>query len=156
SDIRRSTEKGSRPKKQIGKPRDELEFDGVDGQGRWAEAIYYHLLNCGLRIPPTAASGSGEVANPLGFNRRYVHVEGEPASARRWEGVSAGQVTITSGPLWRPLVEGELPGFVFRAEAGQQIELEMALNFASRDGVAAIEVIKAGQIAQSIPTPEFI
>ncbi len=156
SDIRRSTEEGSRPKKQTGKPRDELEFGGVDGQGRWAEAIYYHLLNCGLRIPPTAGSGSGEFANPLGFNRMYVHVEGELTYDRWWEGVRAGRVTITNGPLLRPLVEGELPGFVFRAEAGQQIELEMALNFASRDGVAAIEVIKDGQIAHSIPTPEFI
>jgi len=156
SDIRRSTEKGSRPKKQTGKPLDGSEFDGADGQGRWAEAIYYHLLNCGLRIAPTAGSGSGEFANPLGFNRMYVHVEGELTYDRWWEGVRAGRVTITNGPLLRPIVEGELPGFVFRAEAGQQIELEMALNFASREGVSAIEVLKNGEVVHSVSTPDFI
>jgi len=156
SDIRRSDENKKPREKPAGKPRDELLFDGVDGQGRWAEAIYYHILNCGLRIPPTAGSGSGEFGNPLAFNRMYVHVDGDLSYDRWWEGVRAGRVTITNGPLLRPIVEGELPGFVFRAETGQQIELEMALNFASRDGVAAIEVIKNGELAHSTSTPEFI
>lgn len=156
SEVRRSAKKNKRRENQSGRPRDELLFDGVDGQGRWAEAVYYHLLNCGLRIPPTAGSGSGEFGNPLAFNRMYVHVEGDLTYDRWWEGVRAGRVTITNGPLLRPIVEGELPGFVFRAEGGQQIELEMSLNFASRDGVAAIEVIKDGEVAHSIPTPQFI
>lgn len=156
SDIRRTVDQGNRRAKQSGRPRDEAMYDGVDGQGRWAEAIYYHLLNCGLRIPPTAGSGSGEFGNPLGFNRMYVHVEGDLSYDRWWEGVRTGRVTITNGPLLRPIVEGELPGFVFRAEAGQQIELEMSLNFASRDSVATIEVIKDGEVIHAIPTPDFI
>ncbi len=155
-DLRRSVPKNKRTSKAQGKPRDELVYNGIDGQGRWAEAIYHHLLNCGLRIPPTAGSGSGEFANPLGFNRMYAHVEGDLTYDRWWEAVRAGRVMITNGPLLRPIVEGELPGHVFRAEAGQQVELEIALNFASRDGVAAIEVIKNGAIAHSVPTPSFI
>jgi hypothetical protein len=156
SDVRRSEGKNARRTKAAGKPRDEQEFEGPDGQLRWSEAIYYHLLNCGLQIPPSAGSGSGEFGNPLGFNRMYVHVDGDLTYDRWWEGLRAGRVVITNGPLLRPLVEGELPGFVFRAHAGQQVELETALNFASRDGVAAIEVIKNGELAHSIPTPQFI
>ena len=60
-----------------GKPRDTLLLSGAEGNGRWSESIYYHLLNCGLRIPPTAGSGSGTWPNPLGYNRMYVHVDGE-------------------------------------------------------------------------------
>lgn len=156
SDQRRVSTKGNRKETISGKPRDLAEFDGADGQTRWAEAIYYHLLNCGLRIAPTAGSGSGEFGNPLGFNRMYVHVEGDLTYERWWESVRAGRVVITNGPLLRPIVEGELPGFVFRAESGEQVELEMALNFASRDSVAAIEVIKDGEIAQEILIPDLV
>ena len=42
-----------------GRPRDKTFFPGRNGNGRWSEAIYYHVLNCGLRIPPAAGSGSG-------------------------------------------------------------------------------------------------
>ena len=41
------------------KPRDKMRFPGVDGPARWAQEIYFHLLDCGLRVPPTAASLSG-------------------------------------------------------------------------------------------------
>ncbi len=52
-------------------------FPNPHGNGRWSQEIYYHLLNCGLRIPPTAGSGSGVSTNPVGYNRLYVHLEGD-------------------------------------------------------------------------------
>src|SRR5690606_42142849 len=58
-----------------GWPRDLALFPGPHGNGRWSQEIYYHLLNCGLRIPPTAGSGSGVGPNPVGYNRVYVYVE---------------------------------------------------------------------------------
>lgn len=139
-----------------GKKRPELAFAGDSGNGRWCEAIYYHLLNCGLRIPPTAGSGSGEFANPLGYNRMYVHVDGELTYDAWWEGVRAGRVMITNGPLLRPIVNGQVPGHVFEAEAGQRVELEIALNFASRDPVSTIEVIKNGEVEATVHIEEFI
>ncbi|MEO8496800.1 MAG: hypothetical protein ABI614_17155, partial [Planctomycetota bacterium] len=42
-----------------GKPRDAKFYPGAQGNGRWSQDIYYHLLNCGLRIPPSAGSASG-------------------------------------------------------------------------------------------------
>jgi hypothetical protein len=152
SNVRRASAADS---ERGGKPRDKLAFQGASGNGRWSEAIYYHLLNCGLRIPPTAGSGSGEVANPLGQNRMYVHVDGELTYDKWWESVRAGRVTITNGPLLRPSVEGELPGFVFRAEAGHEVELEVGLSFASRDKVAFIELIKDGRSEYQIRMEEF-
>ena len=72
-----------------------------------------------------------------------------------WEGVRAGRVTITNGPLLRPSVEGELPGFVFRADAGNELELEVSLNFASRDKVAFIELIKDGRSEYQVRMEDF-
>ncbi len=133
-----------------GKPRDKFYFPDPPGNGRWNEKIYYHLLNCGLRIPPTAGSGSGNVANPLGYNRLYVHVPGEFTYERWWESLKAGRVVVTNGPLIRPNVEGEMPGHVFHAETGQQVELEVGLTLSTRDKVSYLQIIKDGELHQQV------
>jgi hypothetical protein len=133
-----------------GKPRDKLYFPDPAGNGRWSERIYYHLLNCGLRLPPTAGSGSGAVGNPLGYNRMYVHVDGEFTYEKWWEALGQGRVVVTNGPLIRPNVEGEMPGHVFRADAGQQIDLEVGLTLSTRDRVSYLEIIKNGELAHQV------
>ncbi len=138
-----------------GRPRDTRLFPEPHGNGRWVEKIYYHLLNCGLRIPPTAGSGSGAVANPLGYNRTYAYVEGEFNYERWWEAVRAGRVVVTNGPLIRPNVEGEAPGHVFEGPDGQEIELEIGLNLATRDRVQYLEIIKNGELAQQYRLDEW-
>ncbi|HEX3724783.1 MAG TPA: CehA/McbA family metallohydrolase [Pirellulales bacterium] len=133
-----------------GKPRDKLLFPNPTGNGRWNESIYYHLLNCGLHIVPTAGSGSGNVANPLGYNRMYVQAEGPLTYEKWWEGVRAGRVVVTNGPLIRPNVEGQMPGYVFRAAKGEQIELEVGLTLSTRDRVSYLEIIKDGRLEQQV------
>lgn len=142
--------KTSATEEGAGRARDKRLYPGPAGSGRWNEAIYHHLLNCGLHIPPTAGSGSGEVANPLGYNRLYAHVEGEFNYERWWEAVRAGRVLVTNGPLIRPNVEGELPGHVFRAAAGERIELEIGLTLSTRDKVAYLEIVKNGLPVQQV------
>ncbi len=39
-----------------GKPRDKQAYPNPTGIGRWNAAIYYHLLNCGLRFRPRPAA----------------------------------------------------------------------------------------------------
>lgn len=60
-----------------GKPRDETRLPPPLGNGYWTQEIYYHLLNCGIRIAPSAGSASGVLPNPLGYDRVYVHVDGQ-------------------------------------------------------------------------------
>jgi len=133
-----------------GKPRDKFYFPDPLGNGRWNERIYYHLLNCGLKIPPTAGSGSGNVASPLGYNRLYVQVDGDFSYERWWDSLKAGRVVVTNGPLIRPNVEGEVPGHVFRAQTGQEVELEVGLTLSSRDKVSYLQIIKDGEINQQV------
>ncbi len=40
--------------------------------GRWAERIYWNMLEAGLRIPPLAGSGHESGDTPVGYNRLYV------------------------------------------------------------------------------------
>ena len=98
-----------------GRPRDKTFFPGPRGNGRWSETVYYHVLNCGLRIPPAAGSGSGFNDSPVGTNRVYVFCGNEFSHEAWWEGLKAGRVFVTNGPLLRPMVEGQPPGYVFQS-----------------------------------------
>jgi hypothetical protein len=137
------------------RPRDKSLFSSANGIGRWSETVYYHLLNCGLRIPPSAGSGSGVAPNQVGYNRVYVQT-GEEFSYDKWfEGLRAGRALVTNGPMIIPTVEGELPGHVFQADAGQEIELEVGLTLLSRDKVTYLEVMKDGRMAHEVRLEEW-
>ena len=47
---------------------------------------------------------------------------------RWWEGLEAGRVFVTNGPLLRPLVEGQPPGYVFHLDDGGSLTLEIGLE----------------------------
>ena len=132
------------------KPRDRAVYPGVQGAGHWSQDVYFHLLNCGLRIPPSAGSGSGVAPNPVGYNRVYVHVDGQLTYEKWWESFRAGRVVVTNGPLLRPAVQGELPGHVFHAEQGAELEFEVGLTLSTREPISYVELIKNGQIEHSI------
>jgi hypothetical protein len=147
-----------------GWPRDLSAFPKPHGNGRWSQEIYYHLLNCGLRIPPTAGSGSGANDNPVGYNRLYVHVAPQIGASTDdtkltwdgwWDALRAGRVTITNGPLVRPSVEGHAPGHVFHADAGQSVELLIALTLSTRDKIRYLDVVKNGRIEFDANLDEF-
>lgn len=133
-----------------GRPRDKSIYRGPTGNGRWTTDIYYHLLNCGLRIPPSAGSASGVLPNPVGYNRVYVHCGDEFSWDTWWRNLRAGQVVVTNGPLLRPLCEGRPPGFVFAGGEGQAVELQITLNLSTRDEIEYLEVVKDGKVAHEV------
>lgn len=138
-----------------GLQRDTRRYPGVWGNARWTQQIYFHLLNCGLRIPPSAGSDSGMSPNPPGYNRMYVHLD-EPFSYRRWwEAFRRGRVMVTNGPLLRPVVEGELPGHVFREPAETTLELEIGLTVSTRDPISYLDIIKNGEVISSVRFEDY-
>jgi hypothetical protein len=140
-----------------GRPRDQVRYPRPWGNARWSQHIYFQLLECGLRIPPGAGSGSGETPNPVGYNRVYVHVEGPLTYEKWWEGFHAGQVVVTNGPLLRPLVNGELPGHVFRAAKGERLDLEIGLTLSTSTAakIRYLEIVKNGKVEHSAPFEEY-
>ena len=142
-----------------GKARDARLFPGTWGNAQWSQAIYFHLLNCGIRIPPSAGSGSGVAPNPVGYNRVYVYVDGKFSYEKWWEGLRAGRVVLTNGPLLVPSVNGQPPGHLFRFERGQQPELEIGLTLSIRDPeqqpISYLEIIQDGQPARSIRFADY-
>ena len=138
-----------------GMSRDRVLMPAPMGVARWGQDIYFHLLNCGLKLPPTAGSGSGVAPNPVGYNRVYVHC-GEEFGYKAWmEGLAAGRVVVSNGPLLRPSVEGRLPGHVFTADKGKSLELEIGLNLSTQDKVEYLEVIKNGEVVHEVPLRDW-
>jgi hypothetical protein len=89
---------------------------------------YYALLDCGLRMRPTAGCASGVHPVPLGFGRVYVHLDG-PFSYDAWmKGLNEGHSFVTTGPmLFASLSKNGL--LTMRAEsAGPLQRMELILN----------------------------
>ncbi len=127
-----------------GKPRNRERYPGPHGNGLWTQDIYYHILNCGLRLPPSAGSASGVLPNPLGYNRVYVHLDGELTHPKWWEGLRAGRVFVSNGPLLRCRANGQLPGHVFKSNEPLMVRIEGHLD--SRDPVASVELVHNGRV----------
>ncbi|MGE3410472.1 MAG: hypothetical protein AB7I37_27075 [Pirellulales bacterium] len=134
-----------------GKPRDPRLDRGSWGNGQWSQQIYYHVLGAGLRIPPSAGSGSGVAPSPVGYNRVYVQC-GSEFSYDAWrKNLLAGRVMVTNGPMLRPIVNGRhYPGHVFAAPAEEGVSVEIALNLATRDTVDYLEVIRDGGVEHTV------
>jgi hypothetical protein len=138
-----------------GKPRDSKRLPPPRGNGFWSQEIYYHVLNCGLRLPPSAGSASGVLPNPVGYNRMYVHVENGFSYEKWWDGFRKGCVFVTNGPLLRVRVNGQLPGHVFRGPKGRTIDLEVKAALTGRDTIRSVEIIRNGRLERSVPFAEW-
>jgi hypothetical protein len=145
-----------------GKPRETVLYPAPQGNGRWSEHIYYQLLNCGLRIPPSAGSASGVLPNPVGYNRVYVHCGNELTWEKWWENLRQGKVVVTNGPLLRPRVfgpgaeqDGALPGHVFTADQGKTVELQIELKLSTRDPLDYLEVVQDGKTVHEVRLDEW-
>ncbi len=144
-----------------GKPRDAGRLPSPRGNGFWTQEIYYHILNTGLRLPPSAGSASGVLPNPVGYNRVYVHVDGDLTWDGWWNGLRAGRSFVTNGPLLVCRANGELPGTIFSRPASQEagspgptaepFRATLNITLTSVGHVPSIEIIQNGRVAQSIP-----
>ncbi|MBA3482455.1 MAG: CehA/McbA family metallohydrolase [Pirellulales bacterium] len=177
---RHSQQNAANDNEGAGRPRDQAFFPGKFGNGRYSEIIYHHLLNCGLRLPPTAGSGAGapppgRKSSPdqarhsgsasswrtwsglLGANRTYVHC-GETFTRETWiEGLRAGRVVVTNGPLLRTRVDGELPGYTFELYDNERREFQIALDLAFYEAnqVEYLEIVQNGKPIHQVRLDEF-
>ncbi len=141
------------PDEAWGKPRDLERLPAPRGNGDWTQEIYYHALNCGLRIAPSAGSASGVLPNPLGYNRVYVQLDGDLSFERWFEGLRAGRSFVTNGPLLRVLASGLPSGHVFTGD--NKIEVELTGVLEGRDRVEAVEIIRDGRVERRVPAAEL-
>lgn len=150
-----------------GKPRDRRRLGDVRGNGFWTQELYYHILNSGLRIPPSAGSASGVLRNPVGYNRVYVYLGRENSEKENveqeinkhpkvftretwFESLSRGRCFVTNGPLLRVMANEQLPGATLKLSRDQGTPIKLSVKLTSNDRVPALEVIHNGQVVKTI------
>ncbi|MFO0911565.1 MAG: CehA/McbA family metallohydrolase [Pirellulales bacterium] len=143
------------PASPVGRIPDKRKYPAPRGQGRWSQEIYFHLLNCGLKIPCVAGSGSGVTAAAAGQARTYVHCGSTADLPSWWRALEEGRTSITNGPLLRPRCDGQYPGHTFTAEPGATLELQLQLTLSTRTRIDYLEIIQDGQILHHIRLPEL-
>ena len=136
-----------------GRARSLSKYPGPQGNGRYSQDIYYHVLNAGIRLPPSAGSASGVLPNPVGYNRVHVHMDG-PFDYAKWkDGLKAGRSFVSNGPLLRAQANGQWPGAIFRTNGAFTARLEAKLD--SLDPVATVELVRNGKV-ETINLPATI
>lgn len=134
-----------------GRPRDTLKLPPPRGNGLYTQEIYYRLLDCGFRIPPSAGSASGVLPNPLGYNRAYVHLDGPFRHDAWWQGLEAGRSFVTNGPVLLVEANGRLPGSVFHGPVGEPVRVVLDILVDGNDPIEKVEVIKNGEVVRNLP-----
>ena len=129
-----------------GRPRDSKRLPPPRGNGYWSQEIYYHILDSGLRIPPSAGSASGVIPNPVGYNRVYVHVGHTFNYAKWWSGLRAGRSFVTNGPLLICRANGHFPGHIFAKDESKEMSITLDVSVISRDPISSLEIIKNGTV----------
>lgn len=134
-----------------GRPRDTSRLPDPVGNGYWTQEIYYHALNSGLRLPPSAGSASGVLPNPVGYNRVYVQLDDEPFTGVSWfRALANGRCFVTNGPLLRVTANQNHAGNVMSLPDGGELQVALKIELTSNDPVSELEVIQNGKVRQRI------
>jgi hypothetical protein len=109
---------------------------------------YYALLNCGLRLRPTAGTAFGVHPVPLGFGRVYVRCP-DGFSYDAWlRGLDRGESFVTTGPMLMVEVNGKQPGHIFKAN--ERAEYRVNGTAASSEPLDRIEIVINGEVVRTI------
>jgi hypothetical protein len=123
----------------------------VGGHRQWIDythSMYYTLLNCGLRLPPSAGTANGVHPVPAGFGRVYVHLP-DGFSFESWmRGLRQGRSFVTTGPMLFATADGHDPGHVFKRSGASQDPISIALELSSERPLLYGEVIVNGRPEQ--------
>ena len=120
-------------------------------------AIWYRLLDCGLRIP--AAAGTDAMANyaslrgPVGLNRVYVPATGALTREAFLEQVRNGRGMATNGAFLQLEVGDAKPGDTIRLARGRH-SLEYRAVLSANFPVDHLEIVWNGKVVASLEPGE--
>ena len=110
--------------------------------------IWYHLLNCGIRLPASTGTDWFICSN----NRVYVNTKREFSYADWIEGMKAGYTFITNGPSIDFQVNDRRMGETLQLDSGGRLETET--GFRSFYPIECLELIINGSVVHREEWPE--
>jgi len=119
----------------------------IDAMEGTCDFDWYHILNCGFRVPLVGGSGKDRNGILLGRQRTYARVlPGEEFSYKNWiEAIRAGRAFVTNGPLLTLTVEGENPGAVLDLPSGRTT-VRVRAEARSALSIERLEIIANGEV----------
>ncbi len=127
-----------------GRPRDAVRYPGQRGFTAYIFDLYATYLSAGFRLPASAGSANGVLANPVGYSRSYVYL-GKTFTPEAWlAGQKAGRNFVTNGPALFSTVNGRMPGETLRPGAAR-----VKVLVESSGTLEKAEVVVDGKIAAS-------
>jgi hypothetical protein len=110
--------------------------------------IWYHFLNCGLRLPASTGSDWFICNN----NRVYVLTRGEFSRESWWNGLLSGRTFITNGPALFLSISGQTPGdsIKINGAAGLPVKVE----WVTHHPIHAVDLIFNGRVIEHREFPE--
>lgn len=124
-----------------GRPRDQQKYPGHAGFADYCFRLYYHYLNLGFRVPPTAGSASGVLPNPLGYNRVYVPIDGAFSVEAWFAALAAGKTMVTNGPM------------LFFETSRQGAALKASVEVTAREPIDRVEIVANGVVIVRFSPP---
>ena len=108
--------------------------------------IWYHLLNCGIRLPASTGTDWFVCAN----NRVYVQTDGEFTYESWLRGLQAGRTFITNGPALFLELDGVTPGASLPSPGGRSRTVPGKISWRSHYPLNRVELVHDGAVAQTL------
>lgn len=137
-------------------PRIETDKDGFTELGwlHYGWEQYYAMLNCGLRMRPTAGTANGVHPVPAGFSRVYVDLGQDKFTPELWQKrLNEGRSFVTTGPMLMLTLNDVPLGFATikkKKPNGVIGALVFAGTIESEHPIERIELIVNGEISKPI------
>jgi hypothetical protein len=130
---------------------DALDVMSYPGHELETSALWYRLLNCGIRLSATAGTDTfmntvdqGAFSNPPAGDRVYALVDGDFTTESWCEAVREGRTFVTNGPMLSLEVNGATPGDEIAAHAGAAIGV--VIEAGSYVPMERVELIVNGEV----------
>ncbi|MCI0460378.1 MAG: CehA/McbA family metallohydrolase [Gemmataceae bacterium] len=114
--------------------------------------IWYRLLNCGFRLPPSAGTDCflNRIFSQLpGGDRVYVLVPSGLSYSGWIDGLKKGRSVVSNGPMLELAVDGKGPGDVIKLAGPGKLKVRGTVR--SQFPLAKVEVIHNGEVAVLLP-----
>lgn len=131
-------------------PKYKPDFNIIAGMPLWSMEVYYHFLNCGVRLPVSAGSASGVMASPLGYNRVYVKLDRAFSYSSWFESLKAGRSFATNGPMLFLTVGGYEPGATLKFSGQATETLRIHARAVSAGVLDRLEIIHKGRVVKAV------
>ena len=114
--------------------------------------LWYHLLNCGFRLPATAGTDRIGPEEPVGHQRVYVKLDG-PLTYPAWmEGLRQGRSFVTNGPMVSLSVNGRGPGETLTLDKRKVLRIQARAR--SLRPFERLEIVVNGKVAAGVPAQD--